>query len=688
MKKFLIVLTVVAMASFLLGGCNLGTTPTEVAVTDVTLTPATLALTVGGAPGTLAAAVVPATATNQSVTWASDDATVATVALGVVTPVAEGTADITVTTVDGDFTAICVVTVSAVEPAPVIGLTGIAVLPKTMDLVVGGSDTITSVTATYEIKGIPVPIALGDCTYTSSPTGIITVDDGVVTAVTPGIATITVTYGGESDTVVVTVSAVPITAIAAITGTPQVGVKLTAGALTPTAATATYQWQICDTSGGTYINITGAIEKTYTPVAGDVTKFIKVVATGTGNYSGTKTSVATTAVAAEDTSAAAIAAVRNAAVVLNYLGDYATAGDVNAFLDALADTNFTGYESANDVEYVAAVANFTSATTVASVDAAILAVNKTVTDAAAVKAVNAATTSVALNAALANTAFTGYVAANSADYFTNIALFSATLTPTVATVNVAIKAVNTAATAATAVAAVNAALTPAALNAALANAAFTGYAAVNYLAYPVASFSTILTPTVAAVDAAILVINTAEAGTAVGNYTTMAGLLGTDALIVAAVADTPLSGFTKAAATATVAALPAGTVKTAHLATIAANDVLIATAATINAVTVAAVNIDDAVLTSVTVTAVAKNAASVELTTGVTYAWTVTAAHDAAAGAYAAVIGDLVFSDATAKAPVISKALAADVGDSYEIKVVATKGGVSKDNTSTTVTVN
>jgi uncharacterized repeat protein (TIGR02543 family) len=90
----------------------------------------------------------------------------------------------------------------------------------------------------------------------------------------------------------------PLTAIGAITGTPKVGVTLTAGALTPSGATATYQWQICATAGGTYANISGATSTTYTPVADDATKFIKVAATGTGNYSGTVTSTATAAVAA------------------------------------------------------------------------------------------------------------------------------------------------------------------------------------------------------------------------------------------------------------------------------------------------------------------------------------------------------------------------------------------------------
>jgi PKD repeat protein len=83
---------------------------------------------------------------------------------------------------------------------------------------------------------------------------------------------------------------IPITAIGAITGTPQVGSIMTAGALTPAGATASYQWQRATTSGGTYTAIAGATATTYTPVAGDGGYYIKVVATGTGSYAGTVTS--------------------------------------------------------------------------------------------------------------------------------------------------------------------------------------------------------------------------------------------------------------------------------------------------------------------------------------------------------------------------------------------------------------
>ena len=63
---------------------------------------------------TLVATIAPEDATNKSVTWVSSADAVATVdANGVVTGVAEGTANITVTTVDGKFSDVCAVTVTA-----------------------------------------------------------------------------------------------------------------------------------------------------------------------------------------------------------------------------------------------------------------------------------------------------------------------------------------------------------------------------------------------------------------------------------------------------------------------------------------------------------------------------------------------------------------------------------------------
>lgn len=88
-------------------------------VTGVSLDQTSLSLTAGD-KATLTPTVSPAEATNKNVTWGSNDESVATVAGGVVTAVAAGTCTITVTTVDGGFTATCDVTVNA---APVASAT-------------------------------------------------------------------------------------------------------------------------------------------------------------------------------------------------------------------------------------------------------------------------------------------------------------------------------------------------------------------------------------------------------------------------------------------------------------------------------------------------------------------------------------------------------------------------------------
>ena len=96
----------------------------------------------------------------------------------------------------------------------------------------------------------------------------------------------------------------PVTAIGSISGTAKVGVELTAGSLTPSEATVSYQWKIASISSGPYFNIGGDSNK-YTPVAGDAGKFIKVEATGTGSFSVTVSSAETSAVANGDQSAPA-----------------------------------------------------------------------------------------------------------------------------------------------------------------------------------------------------------------------------------------------------------------------------------------------------------------------------------------------------------------------------------------------
>ncbi|MGE5396786.1 MAG: CARDB domain-containing protein, partial [Chitinophagales bacterium] len=81
----------------------------DIPVDYVYLNQGFLALLPGGESYTLKTSFLPENATNKQVTWSSDNPSVATVDDGVVTPVSEGTATITVTTVDGGKTRTCLV---------------------------------------------------------------------------------------------------------------------------------------------------------------------------------------------------------------------------------------------------------------------------------------------------------------------------------------------------------------------------------------------------------------------------------------------------------------------------------------------------------------------------------------------------------------------------------------------------
>ncbi|MDO5122380.1 MAG: Ig-like domain-containing protein, partial [Erysipelotrichaceae bacterium] len=124
-----------------------------------------------------------ADADNKAVTWTSSDTNVATVdSTGKVTAVGKGTAVITVSTEDGNFTATCDVTVEEH-----IAVTGVTLDHAELTLEKG---TDAQLTATVE----PADADNKAVTWTSSDTNVAAVDStGKVTAVGKGTAVITVT---------------------------------------------------------------------------------------------------------------------------------------------------------------------------------------------------------------------------------------------------------------------------------------------------------------------------------------------------------------------------------------------------------------------------------------------------------------------------------------------------------------
>jgi len=190
-------ITLVAIIGLAMTGCEGPAASTKVDVTGITLAPAALTLNVG-ATGTLTSTITPADATNQKVSWTTSDATKATVANGVVTAVATGSATITVTTDDGGFTATCAVTVS-----PTTAVTGVTLNKTAATLKVGDTETLT---ATVE----PADATNKAISWSSSDNAVATVNNGVVSAVGAGTATITVTTtdGGKTAACAVTVQAI------------------------------------------------------------------------------------------------------------------------------------------------------------------------------------------------------------------------------------------------------------------------------------------------------------------------------------------------------------------------------------------------------------------------------------------------------------------------------------------------
>ena len=173
--------------------------PTPVAVSEVTLDQAELALTEGESV-TLVATVKPDDAADKTVTWSTSDASIATVdANGKVTAIKAGTA--TIMAKAGEKTATCNVTVNGI---PVASIT----LNKTkVTLHPGETDTLVATISPDNTSDQTI-------TWTSSYPAAVTVDDnGKITAVAVGASTIHASCGGKSASCEVTVDPIPVESV-------------------------------------------------------------------------------------------------------------------------------------------------------------------------------------------------------------------------------------------------------------------------------------------------------------------------------------------------------------------------------------------------------------------------------------------------------------------------------------------
>lgn len=169
----------------------------------VTLNKTTTSILIG-ATETLTATIAPANATNKAVTYTSSDETVATVTnAGVVTAVKVGTVTITTTTVSGERTATCTVTVNPIVP------TGVTLSPKTSSATAGTagnrqlSSTVAPANATN--KGVSFEIVPATTGLAVSASGNITWTEAVPAG--EYTTTVTTTSGSKKDTHVLTLTA-------------------------------------------------------------------------------------------------------------------------------------------------------------------------------------------------------------------------------------------------------------------------------------------------------------------------------------------------------------------------------------------------------------------------------------------------------------------------------------------------
>jgi endoglucanase len=172
----------------------------DIPVTGITVSP--LSATINGIGGTttLMATVLPANATNKSVTWSSSNPLVATVSQsGIVTGVALGTATITATSVSGGFTASSAISVTVV----IVPVESVTLSPISGNVIIGNNIQLTP-------NVLPVNATNKAVGFVSSNPLLATVSStGVVTGVAEGNVTITVTTldGGKTASSSITILA-------------------------------------------------------------------------------------------------------------------------------------------------------------------------------------------------------------------------------------------------------------------------------------------------------------------------------------------------------------------------------------------------------------------------------------------------------------------------------------------------
>gem|GEM_PF-3385063 len=182
-----------------------------VEVKSVTLMPAKLSMKMGDAPAQLTAQVMPAEATDKTIVWSADPSDVVKVEDGLVTPLKAGNAKVFATASNG-VKGECEVTILEAS-SPEISVASVGIKPASLMMQIGDEPK------QLEVNILPVDATNKDVTWRVEPEGIVTLDNGKVTPVKAGKATVIATaHNGVMGTCEVTVvdapaPAVPVTSV-------------------------------------------------------------------------------------------------------------------------------------------------------------------------------------------------------------------------------------------------------------------------------------------------------------------------------------------------------------------------------------------------------------------------------------------------------------------------------------------
>ena len=175
-------------------------------VTGVVLDKSSVTVLVGKSV-TLSATVIPSDADDKSVIWTTSNSSIATVNNGVVSTYKTGVVTITVTTVDGGYSASC--TVNVVDYIPVTSM------KLNMDSAVMKVGHVLVLEPIFTPEG-----AYDRVTWTSSNESVATVYHGVVRALSAGFTTITATTVTQGITATCVIEVVG-EGVISVTGVPQ-----------------------------------------------------------------------------------------------------------------------------------------------------------------------------------------------------------------------------------------------------------------------------------------------------------------------------------------------------------------------------------------------------------------------------------------------------------------------------------